>query len=413
MIHENYKLTTLDNGIRIVTEQLTHVNSFSLGFWFNTGSRNESSKNNGISHFTEHMLFKGTQRRTSKKLSDEVESLGGYLNAFTSKEHTCYYGRGLGQHLPKVFDVLSDMVQNSVFKESEIKKEAGVIVDELYDIEDTPEELIFDKFESILYEGNSLHYPIIGTEKNIRSFDHNDFINYIERFYTTENMIISASGDVNHDEIIRLVESKEFNSKKTRSAKRARVNLKKSDDLILQKEIQQAHMIIGRSAVGYDNEDRIKVNLLSHILGEGSSSRLFNTLREKNGITYQINSFLNSFSDISSFGVYFSTGERSLQKANDLVYKEFDKVIYKGINKKEFSRAKEYLKGQLLMHLESTSNRMIRMAQSLLYFDKVRLVQQSINNINAVTLDEVLEISKTLLNPEEFNKVIISSKANY
>ncbi|NOX67079.1 MAG: insulinase family protein [Chlorobi bacterium] len=412
MIHENYKLTTLDNGIRIVTEQLTHVNSFSLGFWFNTGSRNENSKNNGISHFTEHMLFKGTKRRTSKKLSDEVESLGGYLNAFTSKEHTCYYGRGLGQHLPKVFDVLSDMVQNSVFKESEIKKEAGVIVDELYDIEDTPEELIFDKFESILYEGNSLHYPIIGTEKNIRSFGHNDFINYIERFYTTKNMIISASGDVNHDEIIRLVESKEFNSKKPRSAKRKKVNLKKANDLVLRKEIQQAHAIIGRSAVGYDNDDRVKVNLLSHILGEGSSSRLFNTLREKNGITYQINSFLSSFSDVSSFGVYFSTGEKSLQKATDLVYKEFDKIIHSGINKREFNRAKEYLKGQLLMHLESTSNRMIRMAQSLLYFNRVKLIQQSIDSINAVSLDEILELSKTLLDPDEFSKVIISSKTN-
>lgn len=412
MIHENYKLTTLDNGIRIVTEQLTHVNSFSLGFWFNTGSRNENSKNNGISHFTEHMLFKGTKRRTSKKLSDDVESLGGYLNAFTSKEHTCYYGRGMGLHLPKVFDVLSDMVQNSVFKESEIKKEAGVIVDELYDIEDTPEELIFDKFESILYEGNSLHYPIIGTEKNIRSFAHNDFINYIERFYTTKNMIISASGDVNHDEIIRLIESKEFNSNKPRSAKRKRVNFNKAADLVLRKEIQQAHAIIGRSTVGYDNDDRVKVNLLSHILGEGSSSRLFNTLREKNGITYQINSFLSSFSDVSSFGVYFSTGERSLQKATDLVYKEFDKIIHSGINKREFNRAKEYLKGQLLMHLESTSNRMIRMAQSLLYFNRVKLIQQSLDNINAVSLDEILELSKTLLDPDKFSKVIISSKTN-
>jgi len=412
MIHENYKLTTLDNGIRIVTEQLTHVNSFSLGFWFNTGSRNENSKNNGISHFTEHMLFKGTKRRTSKKLSDDVESLGGYLNAFTSKEHTCYYGRGMGLHLPKVFDVLSDMVQNSVFKESEIKKEAGVIVDELYDIEDTPEELIFDKFESILYEGNSLHYPIIGTEKNIRSFAHNDFINYIERFYTTKNMIISASGDVNHDEIIRLIESKEFNSNKPRSAKRKRVNFNKAADLVLRKEIQQAHAIIGRSTVGYDNDDRVKVNLLSHILGEGSSSRLFNTLREINGITYQINSFLSSFSDVSSFGVYFSTGERSLQKATDLVYKEFDKIIHSGINKREFNRAKEYLKGQLLMHLESTSNRMIRMAQSLLYFNRVKLIQQSLDNINAVSLDEILELSKTLLDPDKFSKVIISSKTN-
>ena len=411
MINENYKFTTLDNGIRIVTEFLPHVNSFSLGFWFNTGSRNENSRNNGISHFTEHMLFKGTKQRSSKKLSDEVESLGGYLNAFTSKEHTCYYGRGLGQHLPKVFDVLSDMIQNSVFKESEIKKEAGVIVDELYDIEDSPEELIFDKFESNLYNGNSLHYPIIGTEKNIRSFGHDDFVNYTEKYYSSSNMIISASGEVDHDEIVRLIESRTYKSKKLKRPKKKNPPIKIADDLFLQKEIQQAHVIIGRSAVGYDNDDRIKVNLLSHILGEGSSSRLFHTLREKNGITYQINSFLNSFTDVSSFGVYFSTGEKSLQKATDLVYKEFDKIIQKGINKREFNRAKEYLKGQLLMQLESTSNRMIRMAQSLLYLNKVKLIQQSIDNINAITLDEILEISKDLLDSEKFSKVIISSNA--
>jgi len=356
------------------------------------------------------MLFKGTKQRSSKKLSDEVESLGGYLNAFTSKEHTCYYGRGLGQHLPKVFDVLSDMIQNSVFKESEIKKEAGVIVDELYDIEDSPEELIFDKFESNLYNGNSLHYPIIGTEKNIHSFGHDDFVNYTEKFYSSSNMIISASGEVDHDEIVRLIESRAYKSKKLKRPKKKTLPIKIANDLFLPKEIQQAHVIIGRSAVGY-NDDRIKVNLLSHILGEGSSSRLFHTLREKNGITYQINSFLNSFTDVSSFGVYFSTGDKSLQKATDLVYKEFDKIIQKGINKREFNRAKEYLKGQLLMQLESTSNRMIRMAQSLLYLNKVKLIQQSIDNINAITLDEILEISKDLLDSEKFSKVIISSKA--
>ena len=412
MIKENYKSTTLENGIRIVTEQLSHVNSFSLGFWFNTGSRNENSQNNGISHFTEHMLFKGTKRRSSKKLSDEVESLGGYLNAFTSKEHTCYYGRGLRQHLPKVFVVLSDMIQNSVFKESEIRKESGVIVDELYDIEDSPEEIIFDKFESNLYYRNSLHYPIIGTEKNIRSFNHDDFVNYTQKFYTSDNMIISASGEVDHNMIVHLVEKSAFKLGRSKRSKGKNLNLKTSKDLFFQKEIQQAHVLIGKSTVGYNHKDRLKVNLLSHILGEGSSSRLFYTLREKNGITYQINSFLNSFADASTFGVYFSTGEKTLQKATDLVYKEFDKIIQNGINKREFIRAKEYIKGELLMQLESTSNRMIRMAQSMLYFDKVKLIQESINEINIIELDEIVKLSKNILNPEHFSKVVISSKEN-
>ncbi|MEN8191858.1 MAG: pitrilysin family protein [Bacteroidota bacterium] len=410
MIQENYKITTLDNGIRIVTENLPHVNSFALGFWFNTGSRNENSQNNGISHFTEHMLFKGTKKRSSKKISDEVESLGGYLNAFTSKEHTCYYGRGLSRHLPKVLDVLSDMVQNSVFKASEIKKESGVIVDELNDIEDSPEELIFDKFESNLYKVNSLHYPIIGTEQNIRSLKHNDFKEYLRNFYTSNNMVISASGEIDHEKLVKLVEKNVKLKIAERKNRIKKLKLKRADNLHIQKEIQQAHVIIGRSAAGYNSKERIKVNLISHILGEGSSSRLFHTLREKNGITYQINTFLNSFSDISTFGVYFSTGNKTLHKASDLVYREFDKVINKGINRREFNRGKEYLKGQLLMQLESTTNRMVRMAQSLFLFDKVKLIQQSIDEIDKISLDETIELSKSLLNKDKFSKIIISSE---
>lgn len=409
MIQENYKYTELTSGLRVISESLPHVNSFSLGFWINTGSRNETSENNGISHFTEHMLFKGTQKRTSRRIADEVESLGGYLNAFTSKEHTCYYGRGLGQHLPKVFDVVSDVLQNSVFKQSEISKESGVIVDELYDIEDSPEELIFDKFESNLYRGNSLHFPIIGTEDNIRAFQHEDFKNYIQSYYTPDKMVISASGEVDHNQLVALIEGSFKSNNRIVEKKSNKPRSRKTVDINILKEIQQSHVIIGRRSAGYSSKERIKVNLISHILGEGSSSRLFHTLREKNGMTYQINTFLNSFSDVSTFGIYFSTGDNTLNSATELVYKELDKVITKGITKREFIRAKEYLKGQLLMHLESTTNRMVRMAQSVLYFNKVKLVQKSLDEINAITLDEIESISKKLLDGNKFSKVVLSS----
>ncbi len=162
-----YNKTILPGGIKIISETVPHIKSFSLGFWFNVGSRDENLKNNGITHFIEHMLFKGTKKRSAKKIADDIESVGGYLNAFTSKEHTCYYGRGLGNHIEKTFEVLADMVQYPAFKPAEIRKEASVVVDELYDIEDNPEELIFDKFEEIIFAGNSLSLPIIGTEKNI------------------------------------------------------------------------------------------------------------------------------------------------------------------------------------------------------------------------------------------------------
>jgi predicted Zn-dependent peptidase len=191
-----YNKTILPNGIKILTESIPHVKSFSLGFWFNVGSRDESYRNNGITHFIEHMLFKGTKKRSARKIAVEIESAGGYLNAFTSKEHTCYYGRGLAEHIEKTFDVISDMIQQPSFKPAEIKKESSVVVDELYDIEDNPEELIFDKFEEIIFSGNTLSLPIIGTEKNIKNFSQFDLFNFIKEKYGFNRLIISASGSV-------------------------------------------------------------------------------------------------------------------------------------------------------------------------------------------------------------------------
>jgi len=409
MIKEEYKFTKLPNGIRIVTENLPHVSSFSLGFWFNTGSRNENTKNNGISHFTEHMLFKGTSNRSSKKISDDVEKLGGYLNAFTSKEHTCYYGRGVGVHLPKVFDVLSDMVQNSLFRQKDIDKESGVILDEFFDIEDSPEELIFEKFETNIFKSHPLHYQIIGTEKNIKSFTHNDFVDYLSKHYTNNNFLVAASGNVNHDEIVDLVNKKIVNLQSDVAKSKKTLAKTNKSNLIIEKEIQQTHVIIGRETFGYVDKDRLKVNLLANIIGEGSSSRLFNVLREKNGLTYQINSFLNSFADYSAFGVYFSTNEKQADKATDLVLKEFDKILKNGVSKIEFARAKEYMKGHLIMHLEGTTNRMTRIAQTNLYLNRTKTIQESINAINEITLDDVIEVSKELLNIDCLSKVVIKA----
>ncbi len=409
MIKEEYRFTKLPNGIRIVTENLPHVSSFSLGFWFNTGSRNENTKNNGISHFTEHMLFKGTSNRSSKKISDDVEKLGGYLNAFTSKEHTCYYGRGVGVHLPKVFDVLSDMVQNSLFRQKDIDKESGVILDEFFDIEDSPEELIFEKFESNIFKSHPLHYQIIGTEKNIKSFTQADFLDYLSKHYTNNNFLVAASGNVNHDEIVELVTKKIVSLKNGDTKSKKMLAKTNKSNLVIEKEIQQTHVIVGRETFGYVEKDRLKVNLLANIIGEGSSSRLFNVLREKNGLTYQINSFLNSFADYSAFGVYFSTNEKYADKATDLVLKEFDKILKNGVSKIEFARAKEYMKGHLIMHLEGTTNRMNRIAQTNLYLNRTKTIQESINAINEITLDDVMEVSKELLNVDCLSKVVIKA----
>jgi len=271
----NYKISELSNGLRIASEKIDHVNSFSLGFWFNVGSRDEIKRTNGISHLLEHMFFKGTKNRTARKISEEIESLGGYLNAFTSKEHTCFYGRGMSQNLEKTFIVLSDMIQDSLFDANELKKEARVVIDELHDIEDSPEELIFDKFETNLFKGNSLSMPIIGTEDNVANFSRGDLTNFISKNYNIRNFCIVASGAVDHDELIKLVEKYLTEINYTKAKYRKKYKYQEAKDLYTYKDINQAHLIIGGSTFGYDAEERAISNVISNILGEGSSSRLF------------------------------------------------------------------------------------------------------------------------------------------
>ena len=404
----NYRITYLDNGITVASEKIEHVNSFSLGFWFNVGSRDESKRTNGISHLLEHMLFKGTRKRSAMKISEEIESLGGYLNAFTSKEQTCYYGRGMNKNLERTFLVLADMVQNSLIEEKELLKEAKVVVDELHDIEDSPEELIFDKFETNIFKGNTLSMPIIGTEKNVLKFSRNDLLKYVETHYNTENFYIIASGDIDHDALVSMTTKYLSSIKTKKSKKRRKFEPTISQDQFYYKDINQAHLILGGTTFGYNSEKRAVINLISNILGEGSSSRLFNKLREKNGIAYQINTFMNSFYDVSSFGVYMSTNLKSLKKANAIILSEFYKLTEKKVSLKELKKAKEYIKGHIQMSLESTSNRMIRMGNSLLYFDRIKPVEESIAEIDAVTNDDILNSSQQLFNSENISSIVIA-----
>ena len=407
---EKYSVTKLSNGTTIVSEFLPYVKSFSLGFWFNVGTRDENIKNNGISHFIEHMLFKGTKNRSARKISEEIESYGGYLNAFTSKEHTCYYSRGLSKNLNRTFSILSDMIQNPLFRESHIKKEAGVVIDELRDIDDNPEELIFDKFEETIFNGNTLSYPVIGTEGNIRKFDTNELQKYHRNKYNTGNLLIVASGAVKHSDLVKLAERNIRKHKLGTVVGREKFYRKKVNDLIVEKDFQQVHSIIGRSTVGLKNKKRTQVKILSTMLGEGSSSRLFQAVREKLGITYQINSFLNSYQDVSAFGVYFSTSGRQAERVMEIVEKEFRKMKEKKINEKELNRVREYIKGGMLLSLESTTNRMIRIANSLFYFNRIITLDEFLMKIDSVTVDDITLIANELLDEKKLSKVILTSK---
>jgi predicted Zn-dependent peptidase len=403
------EITALSNGTKIISENLPHLNSFSLGFWFNVGTRDENNSNNGISHFIEHMLFKGTKRRSAKRISEEIESYGGYLNAFTSKEHTCYYTRGLSEHLPRTFSVLADMIQNPLFRESHVKREAGVIIDELHDVDDNPEELIFDKFEEVVFKGNRLSMPVIGNERNIRKFNSGELQKYHQKRYSTGKMLIIASGSVNHNELVKLAEKHIEKSKSTSKIRREKFVPHKVNDLILEKEFNQVHTIIGRSTAGINSKKRNRIKVLSTLLGEGSSSRLFQAVREKLGITYHITSFLNSYNDVSSFGVYFSTNIRQADKVLNIVFREFKKLRENNITEKELKKVKAYLKGGTLLNLENTTNRMLRIANSMLYFNRIVSVEEFLKDIDSVTTDDIMKLANEILKEDKLTKVILKS----
>lgn len=407
---DNCKVTTLPSGVKIVSEYIPYLKSFSLGFWFNTGSRDENLRNNGISHFIEHMLFKGTKTRSAKKISDEIESYGGYLNAFTSKENTCYYGRGLSENFKKTFVVLSDMIQNPLFKDSHIKKEAGVVIDELKDIDDNPEELIFDKFEENIFCGSPLGLPIIGTEKNILSFTPTILHQFHKTNYRTDNLLIAVSGSIKHEDVIKLAE-KYFEANKIKSILKRKGPVRQPvKEIIIEKEIQQVHSIIGRTTYGFNDPRRHKLKVLSTLLGDGSSSRLFQAVREKLGMTYQINTFLNSYLDISSFGVYYSTNDKQYEKVNEIVLREFAKLRNSEIKLKELKRVKEYIKGNTLMSLENTTNRMVRLANSIFHYGRVIPIEELLSKIDSVTIEEIINLSNEVLNESTLSKIIIRSK---
>lgn len=407
---DNYKITVLPGGLKIISEYIPHFKSFSLGFWINVGSRDENSRNNGITHFIEHMIFKGTKNRTAKQISDAIESCGGYLNAFTSKEETCVYVRGLENNFNLYFDVLSDLIQNPLFKDLHIKKEAGVVIDELRDIEDNPEELIFDKFEEKIFAGNSLYYPIIGTEKNILSFNSTLLHQFHKKFYRSDNLLIVSSGCIQHEKIVELAQKSIALKSGYSNQKRKSFVKNFAEDYFVEKDTNQIHTIIGKTSFGFNDERRTALKVLTTLLGEGSSSRLFQAVREKLGITYQINSFLNSYKDVSAFGVYYSTSEKHWEKVYSIIFRELRNIIDGKLKDKEIKRVKEYLKGNTILSLENTTNRMIRLANSILHYGKVLTLEESIQKIESVTKDELIQIANEVLNEKELITITLGSK---
>jgi predicted Zn-dependent peptidase len=405
----HYEKTILSNGIRIVTEEIPHVRSVTIGAWVTVGSRDESESNNGITHFVEHMVFKGTRRYKAHQIAQSLESVGGYLNAFTTKENTCFYARILDHHLPKAIDVLSDLVFHPTFDRKEMEKEKGVVIEEIKNIEDNPDDLIHDYFENAVFRKHPLGMPIIGTRRNIANFTREDLHRYHAQYYAPHRLVIAAAGNLKHEKVVTMVE-KYFRSRSNENGQFQRAQGPKSVHSnkveVYEKPITQAHVCLG--TVGYSVKSRFRypVLVLNSLLGEGMSSRLFQTIREKHGYAYTVFSFTNFLSDTGNFGVYIGTDASKVDHAIELVFKEFQNVKTKRVSTAELKRTKEQLKGSMMLGLESMSSRMMRLGSGEINFGKYTPIDEILHEIDAVGADEVNSVANRLLDENKFSTII-------
>ncbi|MEX0638995.1 MAG: pitrilysin family protein [Balneolaceae bacterium] len=401
--------TTLDNGLRIVTESVDRVRSVAAGIWVRTGSRDEEENKAGITHFLEHMLFKGTAERSAYDIALSLESAGGYLNAFTSNEYTCYYARCLDTRLPLALDVLSDMVANSTLPEEEMVKEKKVVLEEMKMYRDSPEDYIFELFNSHLFRNHPLGRPIIGFEDTVNNLTRSDLFDYIRDRYHPGNLLVSVSGNMNHDEVVRVTESL-LGKGADAGSDRKEVPLTDYDVgcSIFQKPIEQTHMIVGRRGLWYDHPDKYLLLLANTVLGGGMSSRLHQNIREKYGYCYSIGTFNQSFTDSGLFGVYIGTDREYADHVRELIFVEFETLRSQPVPPQELKESKSQLKGKLLLSQESMNNRMTRIAKSELYFNRYISLDELVEKIDEVTDEQIMEFSKSFFDPDQYSEALLT-----
>ena len=400
--------STLDNGLRIVTEDIESVKSISVGIWVKTGSRHETEKQAGITHFLEHMLFKGTEKRSANDIALSMEAVGGYLNAFTSSEYTCYYARCVNTELERALDVLSDMVLNSTFPEEEIEKEKKVVIEEMKMYRDSPDDYLFEEFTSKIFEGHELGRPVIGTEETVSAFSRQDLYDYMKERYTPDNLLVSVAGNVEHEKVVKLV-SRYFSDLGKTEKKELVQPLPEfnSNTLKLTKVIEQTHYIYGRRGLEHDHDDKYLLLMANTILGGGMSSRLHQNVREKYGYCYSIQTFNQAYTDSGIWGVYVGTDKEYVEHVRELIVKELKKIQDEPIPHKELEEAKSQLKGKLLLSQENTSNRMTRLAKSELYFERFVTLDELEEKIEEVGAEDLQNFAKEFFDDAYFMEAVL------
>jgi len=388
-----YQKTILNNGIRVITEEIPYLRSVSIGVWVVTGSRDEQPQENGISHFIEHLLFKGTEKRTAFDIAKEIDSVGGTLNAFTGREYTCFYAKVIDKNLGLAIDLLSDIFLHSVMEGKDIEKERMVILQEIKMVEDTPDDYIHDLFNRACWRDHPLGFPIYGTSELVQSFDRDKLYHFFKENYPPDRIIVCAAGNLNHQDVVRLI-GETFGQIPT-SAK-ARPRSKPDPNPAThswKRDLEQVHFCLGTRGLPYNHSLRFTSYVLNTILGGGMSSRLFQEIRENRGLAYSVYSYLPTYIDTGLMVVYAATNGNSFREAVELVLKEFGRLKEEPLKHGELETAKEQLKGNLLLSLESSDNMMTRLAKNEIYFKTYLPVGMILKGIDEVEEETVQRLA--------------------
>lgn len=388
-----YHKTVLNNGLRILSERLDNYRSVSLGIWVNVGSRDEMEDESGISHFIEHMLFKGTENRSSLDIAKELDAIGGFSNAFTGKEYTCFHAKFLDKHFPILADILADILLNSVFEPLDMDRERQVILQEISMVEDTPDDYIHVLFSDLFWKNHPLGRSVLGSDETVSGIGRDHILQYMKRYYRPERIMVTASGNIDHEELVAFfrplfesLESGEHDYSRNPPGTHAGISC-------IHKDLEQVHICLGGQAPELGSEYRFAAALLNTILGGNMSSRLFQEIREKRGLAYAVYSFLSPYIDAGLLGIYVATDPSSINQVLGLIRKEVGEVIKGGISLTDLKAAREHLVGGILLGAENTDSRMMRMAKNEAVFGRYISYDELVADLEKVTVDEVIAVA--------------------
>ena len=401
---------TLQNGLRVVTETIPFVRSVSFGLWVRNGSRNENTKNNGISHFIEHMLFKGTEKRTAMQIADTMDAVGGQLNAFTSKEYTCYFARTLDTHFDVALDVLGDMFFNSKFEQTEIDKERGVILEEISMYEDTPEDLAVDLLQEKTFPQNPLGMSILGTPETIATFSGEKFREFVKARYSPKNVVVAIAGNINAKEVLEKITAAFGNYEGEPDIFRENQAIYSPGFSLREKDIEQVHLCVGFPGIKNGVDDAYALAAVNTILGGGMSSRLFQKIREERGLVYSVYSYNASYYDTGIFIVYAALNPDNISEVLSLVTQEVRGMLTDKINNEQLSKAKEQIKSNFLLSLENAASRMNSIGRTLLMLDKIITPDELVEKIDAIDLDAFFDVCERIFDTEKLSLSLVGKK---